>query len=148
MMVEQLTRPQSNQRGIETLAPTGPLADPTGLNRTSVGLKLRKQKPGARGVPPPQSNQRGIETGHLHRLREARAAPQSNQRGIETRDAASRPGPAGRLNRTSVGLKPRPRAGGSGRDAAPQSNQRGIETKRIHGGPRIRTAASIEPAWD
>ncbi len=33
------------------------------LNRTSVGLKLRKRHVGLQVDGPPQSNQRGIETG-------------------------------------------------------------------------------------
>ena len=76
----------------------------------------------------PQSNQRGIETRpRLPRLRSERP-PQSNQRGIETRWGRRR-GPRGsRLNRTSVGLKPRSLSKGERPSDRPQSNQRGIET--------------------
>ena len=99
----------------------------TGLNRTSVGLKLVRQMIFLPSLPAPQSNQRGIETS-TGRTRPARAAirPQSNQRGIETRAGSPGPGLAGK----------------------PQSNQRGIETAVPKQPQEMLQGASIEPAWD
>ncbi len=55
----------------------------------------------------PQSNQRGIETALLDQVKRVADLPQSNQRGIETVLAVAYLQLAsGRLNRTSVGLKP------------------------------------------
>ena len=59
---QKVAAPQSNQRGIETLAFPFNLRHAPCLNRTSVGLKLELEvkKITKRGAP--QSNQRGIET--------------------------------------------------------------------------------------
>ena len=98
--------PQSNQRGIETEQTlVRALREANGLNRTSVGLKLSRGRPGAVAGHTPQSNQRGIET---------------------RRSRAARPRAVTSLNRTSVGLKPR---GSWWR-------------------PWPTPTASIEPAWD
>ena len=64
----------------------------TGLNRTSVGLKLVLGILVIRGWGEPQSNQRGIETDVELPQGLAQEPPQSNQRGIETAS-----GPPGRL---------------------------------------------------
>ena len=79
------TKPQSNQRGIETAAiRPPPRPPPGGLNRTSVGLKLFRSMIFNSTGTRPQSNQRGIETlGHGWPQRVG-SQPQSNQRGIET----------------------------------------------------------------
>ncbi len=56
-------RPQSNQRGIETVSTWATRVHmPHGLNRTSVGLKLELLKELWEQQGRPQSNQRGIET--------------------------------------------------------------------------------------
>ena len=99
--------PQSNQRGIETVAVIGYGATPwASLNRTSVGLKhsYARSEGGFEGWP--QSNQRGIETAADFENHSFNLMPQSNQRGIETRSGGGGPAAAGE----------------------PQSNQRGIET--------------------
>jgi len=80
--------------------------DSLGLNRTSVGLKLRTYLTMPLGLLLPQSNQRGIET--------ELDAPGFND--------------VGSLNRTSVGLKLSQNQGGLSIPYPPQSNQRGIET--------------------
>ena len=122
-----------------------------GLNRTSVGLKLKLDSWTSELWAGPQSNQRGIETGFEMLHRGVISLPQSNQRGIETQHTWT----------TRVA-----------EIAGPQSNQRGIETAFIVGGPApipdgpqsnqrgIETLsfttlkifcapwASIEPAWD
>jgi len=80
--------------------------------------------------------------GKLHR-------PQSNQRGIETvPPVCGWKGPGGRLNRTSVGLKPVEVSAAKRWIGWPQSNQRGIETLDIGKNDERFTEASIEPAWD
>ena len=125
-----------------------------GLNRTSVGLKLKTLTAIPASSGQPQSNQRGIETRHRHRVPRAAArlnrtsvglkrgarrcqywqlrSPQSNQRGIETMSwCCGRRPTRSSLNRTSVGLK-RHRPGRRRRPRRrPQSNQRGIETGLI-----------------
>ncbi len=164
--------PQSNQRGIETFQRLRrPPAIRSGLNRTSVGLKRDPFARGDSAYSTPQSNQRGIETTGAGPGGRHASPPQSNQRGIETQfwdGASSRLSP--RLNRTSVGLKPRageiskmscntPQSNQRGietqddRDPPvprlpPQSNQRGIETEIGLAEPGFRQDASIEPAWD
>jgi hypothetical protein len=61
--------PQSNQRGIETVAFIEEHGEPAeGLNRTSVGLKLQADPPLVVPEEKPQSNQRGIETKEILRL--------------------------------------------------------------------------------
>ena len=55
--------PQSNQRGIETDQTLVGVGVGSGLNRTSVGLKLLAVIVIALAGLLPQSNQRGIETG-------------------------------------------------------------------------------------
>ena len=57
---------------------------PRGLNRTSVGLKLRRSRIRLRANDAPQSNQRGIETIYELLHFADNPQPQSNQRGIET----------------------------------------------------------------
>ncbi len=54
----------------------------------------------------------------------------------------------GRLNRTSVGLKPGHADRNGAQMLAPQSNQRGIETWVAGLGLSCCLCASIEPAWD
>ena len=54
------------------------------LNRTSVGLKRKVDEERLQRWRAPQSNQRGIETGTYLKLLPPRPGPQSNQRGIET----------------------------------------------------------------
>jgi len=54
----------------------------------------------------------------------------------------------GRLNRTSVGLKPGRYILTSFQKGLPQSNQRGIETLNQNICNQDGIAASIEPAWD
>ncbi len=74
--------------------------------------------------------------------------PQSNQRGIETTDRVSpKPVCFGRLNRTSVGLKPR--LGGEAAPAPGRLNRTSVGLKRrADQEETYREVASIEPAWD
>ena len=112
-----------------------------GLNRTSVGLKLRvRNDDGSAGVGP-QSNQRGIETIPTHEADTTRLRASQEDLGVQAGGLLG-------LNRTSVGLKrqhgQRPLNGGR----EPQSNQRGIETSGHPVEARLAGRASIEPAWD
>jgi len=98
-----------------------------GLNRTSVGLKLRLERleweEFRSGL---NRTSVGLKLLFFPHHDHAARGPQSNQRGIETR---SRPGPCPPHRR-------------------PQSNQRGIETA-VAPQPGVRLPkASIEPAWD
>ena len=80
------------------------------LNRTSVGLKQRNKFSAIVPGEGPQSNQRGIETTDGSIRESSSGRPQSNQRGIETLVVAvSRYSTTPCLNRTSVGLKHKPR---------------------------------------
>jgi len=124
-------RPQSNQRGIETgsrgrpqrrkrrgLNRTSVGLKPSsccslcvtvggGLNRTSVGLKLDVFAYGSSSLTWPQSNQRGIET--IADLRLPWKEDQSLNRtsvGLKPRPATACACGGRSLNRTSVGLKP------------------------------------------
>ena len=85
-----------------------------GLNRTSVGLKLRDPDPAAGAQPLPQSNQRGIET-----IAQKARAPGIHLC-LNRTSVGLKPGRLGRilaardgLNRTSVGLKRRLCGGGT-----------------------------------
>jgi len=104
------TRPQSNQRGIET----------------------EKFRSSATASEKPQSNQRGIETKQSgQNFAPNSPGPQSNQRGIETTKGRPSAGlPLWGLNRTSVGLKLRWWVLILLVGLSPQSNQRGIETSQ------------------
>ncbi len=96
-----------------------------GLNRTSVGLKLRCSGKTSLMSFMPQSNQRGVETFSNADEAWEIIEPQSNQRGVET-----------------VVVE-----GGVVRRLLPQSNQRGVETWRRRHGREFGSLASIEPAW-
>mgnify|MGYP006977951887 CR=1 FL=1 len=103
---ESHPRPQSNQRGIETLIGllfAAVVAVPQSNQR---GIETRSHSSSARRCTKPQSNQRGIETRRGAPSAALPEGPQSNQRGIETRylSLLQRPNSGG-LNRTSVGLK-------------------------------------------
>ena len=80
-----LTKPQSNQRGIETIASP----------RSWIGWS------------PPQSNQRGIETPRLYPFSQLLAEGLNRTSvGLKLCTAEGYRLADGRLNRTSVGLKP------------------------------------------
>ena len=125
------------------------MKSPAGLNRTSVGLKRWVAvSPGVVGLSP-QSNQRGIETKPKRSLGDfAQGLPQSNQRGIETKMREGGIRHRGRLNRTSVGLKP-----GGGRSSTPRGSSLnrtsvGLKPAWTAGKEPPAWKASIEPAWD
>ena len=63
MKSKKLSRPQSNQRGIERVYRLlSDANDFLGLNRTSVGLKVKGKSTRIQKIRRPQSNQRGIES--------------------------------------------------------------------------------------
>ncbi len=100
--------PQSNQRGIETVKSgrSWRLAS-AGLNRTSVGLKLKTQAARKDDYDAVGLNRTsvGLKLVHLRVMGAISGSPQSNQRGIETRQRRQGPRADAGLNRTSVGLK-------------------------------------------
>ncbi len=85
-----------------------------GLNRTSVGLKLRYTGNFVHNLAQPQSNQRGIETLPLTRActRAIMWGLNRTSVGLKRDAGAETLQKTIPLNRTSVGLKPRPKRAG------------------------------------
>ena len=140
--------PQSNQRGIETLIQEASIPQRPRLNRTSVGLKLSF-------VEGPTLTDRGLNRTSVGLKRGSpwdppggAKLPQSNQRGIET--VAVLVGLVAGLGPQSNqrGIETGDVALAHGALRPPQSNQRGIETLPRAVVEAWRARASIEPAWD
>ena len=143
------TKPQSNQRGIETRAEHWFSSFTKRLNRTSVGLKLGRPVAGGNGRVRLNRTSVGLKPDQDPGPGGGSASPQSNQRGIETsKHLFVLPKIQASLNRTSVGLKRGRLLSQEVADGGLNRTSVGLKLSSITSFSLIMIMASIEPAWD